>query len=119
MKIAEACEKLTELCHEGKAQEELFILSSEQVPDIDEDGSFGYKLQEAFLPCAIICEKGKVYIILSGNSYLSGTDCVTDTMVGFQGGLTLHPQFICNLVEKAAAGRVISGCLQRSRKLAP
>lgn len=48
MKIAEACEKLTELCHEGKAQEELFILSSEQVPDIDEDGSFGYKLQEAF-----------------------------------------------------------------------
>lgn len=62
MKITEACEKLTELCHEGKAQEELFILSSEQVPDIDEDGSFGYKLQEAFLPCAIICEKGKVYI---------------------------------------------------------
>lgn len=57
--------------------------------------------------------------VLSGNSYLSGTDCVTDTMVGFQGGLTLHPQFICNLVEKAAAGRVISGCLQRSRKLAP
>ena len=58
MKIAEACEKLTELCHEGKAQDELFILSSEHVPDIDEDGSFGYN----FLPCTIICEKGKVYI---------------------------------------------------------
>lgn len=69
MKIAEACEKLTELCHEGKAQEELFILSSEQVPDIDEDGSFGYKLQEAFLPCAIICEKRQG--VYQGKSVLS------------------------------------------------
>lgn len=50
--------------------------------------------------------------------------CATDTMVGFaesgeQGSLTLHPHFVCNLVEKATAGCVISGCLQRSRKLAP
>ena len=57
-------------------------------------------------------------------SSLSGTDCAADTVVGFaetgeRGGLTLHLHFICSLVEKAAAGPVISGCLQRSRKLAP
>lgn len=59
MKIAEACEKLTKLCHEGKAQEELFILSSEQVPDIDEDGSFGYKLQEAFYLARLSAKKAR------------------------------------------------------------
>lgn len=63
MTIAEACEKLTELCHEGKAQEELFVLSSQMVTTVDdEDGSVGYEMQEEYMPCAIMCQGGKIFV---------------------------------------------------------
>lgn len=63
MKIYELCEKLTELCHEGKAQEEIFIMSSQMVTTVDDDdGSVGYEMQDQLMACALIRENGKIFI---------------------------------------------------------
>lgn len=63
MKICELCEKLTELCHEGKAQEEIFVMSSQMVTTVDdEDGSVGYEMQDQLMPCDVVHENGKFII---------------------------------------------------------
>lgn len=83
--------------------------------------------------CVCVCWSGDGLVELNGypsqvsdlaTVIYQALMCATDTMVDFaesgeQGSLTLHPHFVCSLVEKAAAGCVISGYLQRSRKLAP
>ena len=63
MNIAEACEKLTELCHEGKALEQLYIKRTKFVTDVDdEDGSLITVPKEELVLADIGIENGRIFI---------------------------------------------------------
>lgn len=62
MTVSELCGKLMELCHQGKALDEVFIMVDTMVTDVDDDGLPTYKNEVAFNPMTLCVEDGRIYI---------------------------------------------------------
>lgn len=62
MTVSELCGKLTELCHQGMALDEVLIMVDTMATDVDDDGLPTYKNEVAFNPMTLCVEPGRIYI---------------------------------------------------------
>ena len=62
MTVSELCGKLTELCHQGKALDEVFIMVDTMATDVDDEGLLTYRNEAAFNPMTLCVEDGRIYI---------------------------------------------------------
>lgn len=62
MTVSELCGKLTELCHQGKALDEVLIMVDTMVTDVDDDGVVGFRNETVFNPMTLCVENGRIYV---------------------------------------------------------
>ena len=62
MTVSELCGKLTELCHQGKALDEVLIMVDTMATDVDDDGVLIYRNEATFNPITLCVEPRRIYV---------------------------------------------------------